>query len=324
MGKTTSHRHRLIIAIAWLTKHQTLAFSSGSISVVSRSPLRRKNAPLTIRNEILSLWLSSLHMIASTSDKRLEGDDTPSSLSSPSIALIAIDDGSTLRITNNKVDDNMLEMPWSEAQEWLLLDNLPKYVIFIGTRRFARWRALTREVPELAGYPATFVRRMHRLRRSNSEEDEDEAGTLGILPMLDDFEFSLEGGIVGKIYGLPGVADGSRIQTSSLVQAERTMPLGYVTTINDDDAGLSYELGTMKKASSTLLSPSSEYSLVNTAVSAALVPRQIVDVTKGGLLSDDEANRDLAYIGGTTAVVLALASAMGALSHHLTVNVFWV
>ena len=333
MSKTSYRRHRFIIAIAWLTKHQTLAFSSGDISVVSRSPLRRKNAPLTIRYDILSsssLWLSSLHMIASTSGKRLEGDDTPSSPSSPSITSTVIDDGSTLRITNNKADTGTPEMPWSENQEGALLDNLPKYVIFIGTRRYARWRTLTREVPELAGYPATFLRRMHRLGRSISDEDEDGAGTLGILPMLDDFEFSLEGGIVGKIYGLAGVADGSRIQTSSLVQAERTVPLGYVTALNDDGVGLSYELGTMMKTTSTNSLPSSEYSLVNTAVSAALVPRQIVDVTKGvmetgsSLLTDDEANRDLAYIGGTTAAVLALASAVGALSHHLTVNVFWV
>ena len=269
-------------------------------------------------------------MIASTSGKRLEGDDTPSSPSSPSITSTVIDDGSTLRITNNKADTGTPEMPWSENQEGALLDNLPKYVIFIGTRRYARWRTLTREVPELAGYPATFLRRMHRLGRSISDEDEDGAGTLGILPMLDDFEFSLEGGIVGKIYGLAGVADGSRIQTSSLVQAERTVPLGYVTALNDDGVGLSYELGTMMKTTSTNSLPSSEYSLVNTAVSAALVPRQIVDVTKGvmktgsSLLTDDEANRDLAYIGGTTAAVLALASAVGALSHHLTVNVFWV
>jgi hypothetical protein len=108
------------------------------------------------------------------------------------------------------------------------------------------------------------------------------------------------------------------------------VPLGYVTALNDDGAGLSYELGTMMRTSSTNSLPSSEYSLVNTTVSAALVPRQIVDVTKGvmetgsSLLSDDEANRDLAYIGGTTAAVLAFASAVGALSHHLTVNVFWV
>jgi len=47
-------------------------------------------------------------------------------------------------------------------------------------------------------------------------------------------------------------------------------------------------------------------------------------VTGSGLLSDVESNRDLAYLGGATAMLLASASAVGMLSHHLTVNVFWV
>ena len=46
--------------------------------------------------------------------------------------------------------------------------------------------------------------------------------------------------------------------------------------------------------------------------------------TGSGLLTDAEANRDLVYLGGATAMLLAGASAVGALSHHLTVNVFWV
>ena len=87
-----------------------------------------------------------------------------------------------------------------------------------------------------------------------ADEDRGAQGTLGILPMIDDFEFLLEGGVVGRVYGLPGVADGSRIRTPSLVRAEQTVPLGYVTT-NDD--GL----------------PFSDYSLVGTAQSAAMVPR---------------------------------------------------
>ena len=115
---------------------------------------------------------------------------------------------------------------------------------------------MSQEVPELAGYSATFLRQMHRRGRSIAVEDEDRGaqGTLGILPMIDDFEFLLEGGVVGRVYGLPGVADGSRIRTPSLVRAEQTVPLGYVTT-NDD--GL----------------PFSDYSLVGTAQSAAMVPR---------------------------------------------------
>ena len=177
----------------------------------------------------------------------MEGDNIPSS------SVIA--DGSVHKI-NDSVDDRTPKMPWSDAQEWALLENLPKYVIFVGARRYARWRTMSREVPELAGYPATFLRQMHRRGRSIAVEDEDRGaqGTLGLLPMIDDFEFLLEGGVVGRVYGLPGVADGSRIRTPSLVRAEQTVPLGYVTT-NDD--GL----------------PFSDYSLVGTAQSAAMVPR---------------------------------------------------
>ena len=47
-------------------------------------------------------------------------------------------------------------------------------------------------------------------------------------------------------------------------------------------------------------------------------------VAGSGLLSDAESNQDLAYLGGATAMLLASATAVGMLSHHLTVNVFWV
>ena len=43
-----------------------------------------------------------------------------------------------------------------------------------------------------------------------------------------------------------------------------------------------------------------------------------------GLLSDKEANQDMIYLGGATALLLTAATAVGMLSHHLTVNVFWV
>ncbi len=58
--------------------------------------------------------------------------------------------------------------------------------------------------------------------------------------------------------------------------------------------------------------------------------RRVVDLARGmaetrsGLLTDAESNRDLVYLGGATAMLLAGASAVSALSHHLTVNVFWV
>ena len=64
-------------------------------------------------------------------------------------------------------------------------------------------------------------------RRSNNTTIEE---TPAILSMVDDFEFASNGGIVGSTYGLLGVADGTRIQTPTLISVEKNVPLGYVTT----------------------------------------------------------------------------------------------
>ena len=239
-------------------------------------------------------------------------------------------------------ESKQLDMPWSDIQQWALKDNLPKFTVMIpsstGTsKQYAMWRALTREAPELAGYPIPFLVQMHQ--RSLSQEDR--LTTPGVLPMVDDFEFASNGGITGRAYGLPGIADGTRINTPPLIGVETTVPLGYVTTANDKDeegVGFSYELGTCAS--------SSVYSLDGSERSAALLSarrlmmegmdagvsssRQVASIAKdavvtgSGLLSDSEANQDLVYLGGATAMLLASATAIGMLSHHLTVNVFWV
>mmetsp|Transcript_1143 Transcript_1143/g.2019 ORF Transcript_1143/g.2019 Transcript_1143/m.2019 type:complete len:338 (+) Transcript_1143:133-1146(+) len=253
----------------------------------------------------------------------------------------------------NDVDEgDDLDMPWSEVQDWALRDNLAKFTAVLPAsatggkpKKYAMWRALTREVPELAGYPIPFLLKMHQralendAAKSNSTSSDDDAP--GVLPMVDDFEFASNGGIVGRAYGLLGVADGTRIQTPPLIAVERTIPLGYVTTeeIGGDrdgkKAGFSYELGTCAL--------SSAYSLDGSERSAALLSArrlvaegvvgsstQLVStakdlaVTGSGLLTDAEANSDLIYLGGVTAMLLASATAVGMLSHHLTVNVFWV
>ncbi|KAL7465995.1 hypothetical protein ACHAXS_006286 [Conticribra weissflogii] len=250
----------------------------------------------------------------------------------------------------NKGDD--LDMPWTEVQDWALRDNLAKFTAVLPSsttggkpKKYAMWRTLTREVPELAGYPIPFLVKMHQralendAAKSNSTLSDDCAP--GVLPMVDDFEFASNGGIIGRAYGLLGVADGTRIQTPPLIAVERTIPLGYVTTEEIGDGrvgnlpGFSYELGTCAS--------SSVYSLDGSERSAALLSarRLVVEgvvgsstrlastakdlaVTGSGLLTDDEANSDLIYLGGATAMLLASATAVGMLSHHLTVNVFWV
>jgi len=160
--------------------------------------------------------------------------------------------------------------------------------------------------------------------------------------MVDDFQFASNGGIMGRAYGLLGIADGTSINTPPLIGVETTVPLGYVTTAKDntdeEGVGFSYELGTCAS--------SSVYSLGGSERSAALLSarrmmmesmdatvsssRQVASVAKdamvtgSGLLTDAEANQDLVYLGGATAMLLTSATAIGMLSHHLTVNVFWV
>lgn len=196
-----------------------------------------------------------------------------------------------------------------------------------------------REVPELAGYPIPFLLKMHQ-RLLKKESSSSPLETPGVLPMVDDFEFTSNGGILGRAYGLPGIADGTRINTPSLIAAETTVPLGYVTTQgesnSENDVGFSYELGNCDSSSAYSLDGMTERSAALAAARRLVVDgavdstKQIVGVAKdlavsgSGLLSDSEANKDLVYLGGATAMLMASATAVGMLSHHLTVNVFWV
>lgn len=252
---------------------------------------------------------------------------------------------STESTTDTPISKNNVErddMPWSNVQQWALEDNITKFTVTLPSskKRYAMWRTMAREVTELAGYPIPFLVKMHE--RSLKVDDDNKRmnstgeTTPGILPMVDDFEFASNGGVVGRGYGIPGIADGTRINTPPLVSVEQTIPLGYVTTEEDElGVSFSYELG--------ICASNSVYSLDGTERSSALLSarrlvlegavdssKRLADVAKdmqvsgSGLLSDAESNRDLAYLGGATAMLLASATAVGMLSHHLTVNVFWV
>ncbi len=237
--------------------------------------------------------------------------------------------------------DERDDMPWSDIQKWALEDNIQKFTVTIPSskKRVALWRTMAREVTELAGYPIPFLVKMHQRSLKTNGNNITLASTAespGVLPMVDDFEFASNGGVSGRAYGIPGIADGTRINTPPLVFVEQTIPLGYVTTEEDElGVAFSYELG--------LSASSSVYSLDGTERSSALLSarrlvlegaadssKRLADVAKdmqvtgSGLLSDTESNRDLVYLGGATAMLLASATAVGMLSHHLTVNVFWV
>lgn len=212
-----------------------------------------------------------------------------------------------------------LSLPWTDFQDWALRDNMEKYVVSVprpGASKpqlFGLWRSLSREVVELSGYPADQLRERYEAQQQQNNEatEKSKKPIPDILPMLDEYEFEPSGGLSGRVYGIPGIAEGSKIETTALRDVQITVPKGYVLT---DE--VVYELG------SPLRTP---YSL--DGVERPSLSKTAESLTSNALsFSDDVSKGDdmLIKLGGLTGVVLAGASAVGMLSHHLTVNVFWV
>jgi hypothetical protein len=233
-------------------------------------------------------------------------------------------------------DDDLEDMPWSQFQDWALRDNLPRYVVTIPMdgqeRLYALWRTMTREVTEIGGYNLDFLQKMHARQIANkgaSDGDDKHAmhATPGILPLLDDFEFESQGGISGRVYGLPGIVDGTNIQTSALRNVETTVIMGYVLT---DDGKVAYELG-IPVGQAYSLGGVSDGSMKARRAMLEVMGRTASMMTQGSASqisaitsSVNDPNGMLLQLGSLTAITLAGATAFGMLSHHLTVNVFWV
>ena len=240
------------------------------------------------------------------------------------------------------------DMPWSTNQEWALQDKISKYTINIprlnnptlkggglNKTTFALWHTMTNEVTELMGYEIDYL----QMKYSALLED-SEGGKLappGVLPYIDDFEFRNNGGIKGRIYGLVGIESGTEIVTSPLKEVELTLPRGFALT---GDGSCAYELGTPKSERSKVENFNRDS--VNTALNSYSMDLSSMKEDGGRLLSDigdksgqvagnavkelgdPQTSQMVVNLAGTTAVVLGAATAMNMLSHHLTVNVFWV
>ena len=226
-----------------------------------------------------------------------------------------------------------LAMPWSEVQDWALRDNLPKYTIMIpiesannmgtnnkshdNTMIFALWRTMLKEVPELAGYPIDFLQEVHFQQISNNRTTMQV--TPQLLPYLEDFSFVPAGGVSGKVYGVPGLADGTIIQTSTVGSIEVTLPQGFVRTL---DGKAAYELGRPQREEHSFSKTNNKLQTATTAASGSYeILRNVAGVSTSVV---EDSDGMLLRLGATTAIFLAGATAINMLSHHLTVNVFWV
>jgi hypothetical protein len=227
---------------------------------------------------------------------------------------------------NNKDKDEKLAMPWSDNQNSALHDNLSKYTVQIPLRKadsdegkqesqvYGLWRTMLQDIPEIAGYPIDFLLTMHGRQIQNNETLLEV--TPGLLPYLEDYEFAAAGGVSGKVYGVAGIADGTRIETSAVSNIEVTLPQGFVRTT---DGSTAYEVGRPKRE---------EFS--SSAVSAPALAKGgelLKNVQNAGYLEPmtvEDGDGMLMRLGASTAILLAGATAVSMLSHHLTMNVFWV
>jgi len=270
------------------------------------------------------------------------------------------DESGNTFMTNKRVvktmtdDDDGATIPWGDFQEWALRDNLPRYLVTVSTgdsssatRTFCLWRTMINDVPELSGYDVPSLLKMHDKIISLSKNDNDDGDrsssssslpttTPGVMPQLDQFQFDLEGGITGCAYGLLGIADGTTVRTPPLAELEVTVPRGYVRTT---DGGVFYELGVPSGGSSggetrgweatkegrmAVLKSLAVVRETNKAVVEAAVAGGRGMAVKGVVEEVDGDGQFLLKLGGLTSIVLAGATAVNLLQHHLTVNVFWV
>jgi hypothetical protein len=244
--------------------------------------------------------------------------------------------------TDSTTDDDDF-YPWSQAQDWALKDNLPKYLVRIPSSTknknnkqsslltVALWRSLLQDVPELAGYPVNILQAKYKQQQQlqATKESPSTAGNvddIGVLPFLQDYEFSAQGGVCGTVYGLEGVADGSRIETSAVHNVQQTLPQGYVQT---SDGSMAFEMGRpltedaiSSNSNNKLPSSWKVISGASSATAQQLAKTGIANGSNNALA--EEADGYLVRLGAVTGIVLAGATAINMLSHHMTVNVFWV
>jgi hypothetical protein len=224
-------------------------------------------------------------------------------------------------------EEERFAMPWSNIQDWALRDNIAKYTIMIPLTRgrketadvYALWRTMTNELTEVAGYPIDFLQDMHTRQRKDGESPMQV--TPALLPYLDEYEFTSGGGMSGRVYGVPGLADGTTIETSAVDNVQLTLVKGFIRT---SDGSTAYELGRPQREEFTSFNEAKKGAsgaLLNNLKNAG---SQVAPLAREATDSVEDADQLLVRLGASTGILLAGATAINMLSHHMTFNVFWV
>jgi len=259
------------------------------------------------------------------------------SLKASSISSSSNDIKTTTELMND--DKDVLTLPWSDMQEWALKDNISKYTITIPTKNnnvnnvnnnnnnnysFILWNTMINEVTELHGYTISYL-------STKLSQNMNMALVPVPVPYMTNYEFVNNGGIKGEVYNKEGIADGSIIITNPLMNVRNTLPNGYVQTIsnndNDNDTiGIIYELGYALSYSNDKLQRQQQYSsIILQSLSNANNNIMTTATTNANTNTENNYIFDLVKnVGGVTAIALGSGIVYNLLTHHLTVNVFWV
>mmetsp|Transcript_3476 Transcript_3476/g.5146 ORF Transcript_3476/g.5146 Transcript_3476/m.5146 type:complete len:301 (-) Transcript_3476:15-917(-) len=221
--------------------------------------------------------------------------------------------------------DPMMELPWSEVEDWIIQDSISNFVVNGCGGRYIMWRRFSREMPELAGRHPMAVRQRW-LELSGRENNQGVENLYLQPPILEDWEVegdpsdqllveqALVGGgsrsCSGRVQGLQGVADGSFILTAPVTWGSPATSIEdqYITTT----CGAVFELGTPRQAPLGL--PASQLLQGNLEAAADLV-------------TSSQSSSLIANVGKAATAMALMGSSVAALAtltKHLDVNVFIV
>ena len=293
-------------------KRSSVFFSRARFSLIERTP----TASTTHGRRRSDHWISSPPLYMNSVKEKDGRDDlerNPVTGKQESFTTTIASD--TRKDTTTSTATSLF--PWTDFQTYALMDHIKDYSF----HNIILWRNMIQNVPELTGYPPSFVQEQYEtiVLRKNSSSTTTASNTTSVnfvksnavLPYLDEYSFEPQGGIQGRIYGLPGIADGSFIQTSEVQSPQDTLPYNYVVL---KDKSTFYELG------KPLRLDDDETRQRAVSVSGGSLSR-IANPLEG---EEPILDADLVRLASLTSIVVGGALAFETLSHHLTVNVFWV